>query len=588
MDMIRKILVYILTAAVMVTSAGIVVFHSFCSCTGDEYFTLYITPETCTENYHIHHKHNDKGEERKEVLVYSIIPLTQEYIKCNCVVMYDSKNNTSHQCIIAIDDTPVENAIKEPIIVPKEDSFFFLTDMYEHTKEYLKKYHDLNVTNQNSIVAKFMIFQSLCLLRLNKRIDSIVFGTSGGGKTFFSKFLIPLYSSNYNIVYATQATRNRLIGGRGNVVINGQSTYSPGFWETNDFVFFEEASEALNEYVDANKFKDLTNNIFTLKKMASSGGDVGIQGSRRFTPHAASFFVGNLENLSWSKEYYKLVRKKYYNYTGKSLNPNLPLFKSPIWYKEELDNEELGKAHAVVRSSMIDSYMTHLPPAEQARFQLCIFLEDMNSGNNFQNLQYNEYQQDVDFVKHFHRKEYIESINKIFDFSEEEEKIWEKTAKEIFHWIIQDYLVNEENNYRLFKEDDINTHMVEGITHMSIYLIRFQKQYTRPKNLDTQEDVMEWLKFTEDDKNILRYFHRFNYNSLTKKEAAEIVKPNFNNVQLSKTAIYEHDDNKRLEYYKKKLDEETKVLEENLELNEGDIFDKATIVRKENKNETED
>jgi len=212
----------------------------------------------------------------------------------------------------------------------------------------------------------------------------------------------------------------------------------------------------------------------------------------------------------------------------------------------------------------------------------------MNSGNNFQNLQYNEYQQDVDFVKHFHRKEYIESINKIFDFSEEEEKIWEKTAKEIFHWIIQDYLVNEENNYRLFKEDDINTHMVEGITHMSIYLIRFQKQYTRPKNLDTQEDVMEWLKFTEDDKNILRYFHRFNYNSLTKKEAAEIVKPNFNNVQLSKTAIYEHDDNKRLEYYKKKLDEETKVLEENLELNEGDIFDKATIVRKENKNETED
>ena len=65
MDMIRKILVYILTAAVMVTSAGIVVFHSFCSCTGDEYFTLYITPETCTENYHIHHKHNDKGEERR-------------------------------------------------------------------------------------------------------------------------------------------------------------------------------------------------------------------------------------------------------------------------------------------------------------------------------------------------------------------------------------------------------------------------------------------------------------------------------------------------------------------------------------------
>lgn len=62
MNMIRKILVFILTAAVMVTSAGILVFHSFCSCTGDDHVSLYVTPETCAENYHIHHKHNNGGE----------------------------------------------------------------------------------------------------------------------------------------------------------------------------------------------------------------------------------------------------------------------------------------------------------------------------------------------------------------------------------------------------------------------------------------------------------------------------------------------------------------------------------------------
>ena len=65
MEMIRKILVYILAVTIMVSAAGIVVYHSFCSCTGDEYYTLYITPETCTENYHIHHKHNYKSEEER-------------------------------------------------------------------------------------------------------------------------------------------------------------------------------------------------------------------------------------------------------------------------------------------------------------------------------------------------------------------------------------------------------------------------------------------------------------------------------------------------------------------------------------------
>jgi hypothetical protein len=46
-----------------VSAAGIVVFHSFCTCTGSDHYSLYVTPEKCTESYHVHHKHGYNGEE---------------------------------------------------------------------------------------------------------------------------------------------------------------------------------------------------------------------------------------------------------------------------------------------------------------------------------------------------------------------------------------------------------------------------------------------------------------------------------------------------------------------------------------------
>ena len=47
----------------LLSSTGIVVFESHCSCSGNESFSLYITPETCDENYHVHHSHDNAGNE---------------------------------------------------------------------------------------------------------------------------------------------------------------------------------------------------------------------------------------------------------------------------------------------------------------------------------------------------------------------------------------------------------------------------------------------------------------------------------------------------------------------------------------------
>lgn len=55
----------LLTGAVfLMSSAGIIVYTSHCSCTGNQEVSLYFTPETCAENIHIHHKHDQEGEER--------------------------------------------------------------------------------------------------------------------------------------------------------------------------------------------------------------------------------------------------------------------------------------------------------------------------------------------------------------------------------------------------------------------------------------------------------------------------------------------------------------------------------------------
>lgn len=47
----------------MLSSTGILLFQSHCSCTGDDNISLYVSPETCAENYHVHHTHNEDGRE---------------------------------------------------------------------------------------------------------------------------------------------------------------------------------------------------------------------------------------------------------------------------------------------------------------------------------------------------------------------------------------------------------------------------------------------------------------------------------------------------------------------------------------------
>ena len=44
-----------------ISTNGIVIYKSSCVCTGNEQVSLYVAPETCEEDFHVHHAHNHEG-----------------------------------------------------------------------------------------------------------------------------------------------------------------------------------------------------------------------------------------------------------------------------------------------------------------------------------------------------------------------------------------------------------------------------------------------------------------------------------------------------------------------------------------------
>jgi hypothetical protein len=47
----------------LMSSSGVLIYHTYCACTGDERVTVYVTPANCEEDYHTHHAHDTEGEE---------------------------------------------------------------------------------------------------------------------------------------------------------------------------------------------------------------------------------------------------------------------------------------------------------------------------------------------------------------------------------------------------------------------------------------------------------------------------------------------------------------------------------------------
>jgi hypothetical protein len=61
MTMGKQILLLVTGIIYFISSTGIVVYKTNCSCTGNEQVSVYVTPKTCDTEIHRHHKHNNEN-----------------------------------------------------------------------------------------------------------------------------------------------------------------------------------------------------------------------------------------------------------------------------------------------------------------------------------------------------------------------------------------------------------------------------------------------------------------------------------------------------------------------------------------------
>jgi len=329
-------------------------------------------------------------------------------------------------------------------------------------------------------------------------------------------------------------------------VIN--SPFSAGYVATQDIIFAEECTNALRDFKDP-RFNQ-NNNIFHMIKVASGKEiDIGIQGGGKVKPKASAILVGNLEQLEFTNDYKKAVARNYKRNSNTHYKEAFPLFKPIEYYSKILKDEDLTKAHSIIRQTGKDvsgfNYITRLPPAEQSRYDFFIVLED-DMGDKRKRREVRGEEQ----LSNPKRKEFIMELAEIFNRGGDPIPVPKELKKQINDWF-NDEFYDERNNYRAVfgVEKRINPHLENKIVGIVEQLIWMNKLYFEIKN----------MTLTEDDKIIARDFLKYNYNTLSMEEASLSKKPFFNDYKILKEdedAINIDIDNQNRYIEKKKKEEE--------------------------------
>jgi len=511
-------------------------------------------------------KKNIEDNEDNTINIYSLIPITKELVKANVIKLYNSDTKSYDVLILAMKEEEYMNKLEEPILIKDKKNGMFLLDIYESVKKYYKEQHDIIITDQNKYIGLIYINQLLNKIFFDIRHHSMVIGGSGTGKTYFSKYFIPLFTFKYKNVLGSNITRNKFLGGQSSMrSIADRSLFEPGYVATQDVIFAEESTSSLEKYHLAQTGSGgVLNNLFDMLKNIDNPFDVGIQGSRTVIPKAIVMLVGNTEQLvTHTENYKKAVRNRYkrYSYNDernsmKHFKDNWALFKPIEYYINVMGNEALAKAHAYVRKNLVRGYYaTGLPEAEQSRFTYLVVLEDDKKGRMKRPYK-GKTKNNGDLTKNLHRKELYEELAQIF----ENKEIPDELDREIYERFEEEYL-NERNNYIKVKGNDINSHMYERMLEVSKQLVFMNKLY--------------WdlpMTFTEEDKTMLKYFHSFNYNTLSNKESSMIKHPFINDYNVEEVKeIEDYNLEVNEEFRKKQLLEISKQLSEET-VKGGDVF----------------
>ena len=487
-------------------------------------------------------QNNIDDESNNEYTVFSFKEITKELVDANYIYVSDKQ-----PFILILGYKYIDSEIENITFKSIDDSkLFFISDMYDTIRDYYKEVHNFKLTNQNKIIAWFIIIQSICKIVLNNRYHGCYFGSSGSGKSIFSKLLIPLFTFNYKVASGSMIKRTKFLGGRSNVTTKfSQSLFEPGFVHQKDILILEECTEKLDALNNPKLPTD--DNVFTWIKLADQEIDIGIQGSYSVKPNATLILLGNLEQLvTLRHNYILLLRKKYRNLSSKTLSNKYPLYKSPEYYVSK--DENVAKTHSIIRDEYYQHkhYITGLAEAEMSRYTFFVTLEDINEGYKAK-----EFTGDTNTKFNIHRNEFLTEMFKRFEGAT---KTPTELKKQVWNWL-NDYLGKHRNNIRYNTSHDVNSHVFNHLGDMLSDVLYLNKIYYK-QNTETM---------TKADKKLCTYLLLYNYNVLSKNEANLKNKPKINDHFFDMNELQEYNEQKKEDYRVKLLAKAQKENEETKE-----------------------
>jgi len=209
-----------------------------------------------------------------------------------------------------------------------------------------------------------------------------------------------------------------------------------------------------------------------------------------------------------------------------------PLYKSVEFYSTVMKNEALAKSHHKVRQDLLPlHYITLLPQAEQSRLAIQIIVEDNETG-----FKPRELNSTISIQKYLHRTEFISELDK--KFSRANNEVPEKLFQQINTFLETIYFSKRRNNIIIDTSMDYNIHLRESQVRMMSALVWLNKLYWLADDVNlTKELIDELSKLTNDDKVLIEYYERFNYNTLTEDEASMVKQPLINDLYYNTDAV---------------------------------------------------
>lgn len=460
-------------------------------------------------------------------MVYSFEKLKEETFQANFLFyLKESTNgliNDNILFILGTDDFDIEETIPYNIIqrTTNSDNKFFLADIFNSCLKYLQKEHDVIIQPKNQIIAYYVIFQLLMNLFHKQRTAFFMLGKSGTSKTFWSQILPRLFTPYFKSLDGVNVSKNVFLGGTSHKKsIFGTEQTVKGAVSNQDYVILEESSNSLDDF----NFRRKINNCFYFIKVSSKAFlDVTTRGTSNYETRASLYLTGNLEHLSWTQTYQHRIARAYRELSKKEFNYSAPLFHPLDYYKDILQNYELGTAHYSIRTSdamcVNRNPITLLPDAEMARFHFFIVIEDsydtVQDIGDFFNVNKN-------FTCKIHREQILKELGlkfSRFDINALSEKKTPELIrfKEQVYRYLKDEFFNSRQNYRKSVTEDVNAHVKEGLLNVVFSFFLFQKQF-----------YSESLQLTDDDKKLFQYFISFNYNVITQEQASLKAPPLIN------------------------------------------------------------